>query len=88
MYTFHLTHITFVESVVKTEDQNETLIDMYDNEFHERLEQDFYANKNVNETSEAVSVNEKHETDSDATEIDENYAAVSGQWALFICLFF
>ena len=52
------------------------------------MEQDFYANKNVNETSEAVSVNEKHETDSDATEIDENYAAVSGQWALFICLFF
>ncbi len=65
--------------MIKTEDQSETSIDMYDNEFHERLEQDFYANKNVNEASEAVSVNEEHETDSDATEIDEDYAAISGE---------
>lgn len=73
--------------MIKTKDQTEILVDMYDDESHERLVQDFYANKNVNETSETVSVNEKHETDLDATEIDEDYAADSGQWAQFICLF-
>ncbi len=76
--------MTFLESVIKTEDQDETLFDMFDDEFHERLEQDFSANKNANETSEALRVNEEHETDSDDTEINEDYAAVSGEWALFL----
>ena len=54
---------------------------MYDDEFHLIMENDFAATaENVNEVSEALSVNEESETDSDATEIDdENYEAVSGK---------
>ena len=84
MYTFHLTHITSVESVVKTEDQNEPAIDMYENAFHIILQRDFSAVQKANE-SEAVRVTEEpDETDSDAsTEIDEDYSppatAFSGQ---------
>ncbi|KAH9403489.1 hypothetical protein TYRP_015383 [Tyrophagus putrescentiae] len=67
------------EPKTKTEEQDETSIDMYDDEFHLIMENDFAATaENVNEVSEALSVNEESETDSDATEIDdENYEAVS-----------
>ena len=72
------------ETVVKTEEQTESAIDMFDDEFHAIMERDFSAEKNANEASEAVRVNEEHETDSDDTEINEDYAAVSGEWALFL----
>ncbi len=72
---------------MKTEDPTKISIDMYDDEFHERLEQNFYANNNANEASEEVRVNEKHETDSDATEIDgDDHSALSGE--LFIGIHF
>ena len=75
------------ESMVKTEGQTESSIDMFDDEFHLIMEQDFSAAKNANETSEAVRLNEEHETDSDATEIDdEDYGAVSGE--LFVSIHF
>ncbi|XP_017462470.1 PREDICTED: zinc finger protein 70-like [Rhagoletis zephyria] len=65
-------------AVIKTEEQNETTIDMFDDEFHAIMERDFSAEKNANEASEAVRVNEEHETDLDATEIeDDDYSAVS-----------
>ena len=85
MYTFHLTHITFVGSVVKTEDQNESAIHMYDVEFRFILQQDFSAVQKANERNEAVRVNEEPDNaDSDArTETDEDYVppatAFSGQ---------
>ncbi|XP_017492918.1 PREDICTED: zinc finger protein 184-like [Rhagoletis zephyria] len=60
------------ESVVKTEDQDEFQIDMFDAEFRAIMELDFSAETNANGTSQAVRVNEKHETDSDATEIDDD----------------
>ncbi|KAH9403955.1 DNA topoisomerase 2-beta [Tyrophagus putrescentiae] len=66
------------ESVVKTEDQNEFQIDMFDDEFHLIMEQDFSAETNANGTNDAV--NEEHETDSDAAEIDDDdHSAVSGE---------
>ncbi|XP_017461456.1 PREDICTED: zinc finger protein 320-like, partial [Rhagoletis zephyria] len=66
------------ETVVKTEEQDESAIDMFDDEFHAIMEQDFSAKTNANETSEAVMVEEEHETDSDATEIDDDdHSAVS-----------
>ncbi|KAH9391094.1 hypothetical protein TYRP_006688, partial [Tyrophagus putrescentiae] len=58
------------ETMVKTEDQNEFQIDMFDDEFHFLMEQDFSAETNANRTNNAV--NEEQETDSDATEIDED----------------
>ena len=72
---------------MKTEDQTESAINMFDDEFHAIMEQDFSAEKNANETSEAVRVNEEHETESNATEIDEDdHLAVSGKW--FVCIHF
>ncbi|KAH9394174.1 hypothetical protein TYRP_021309, partial [Tyrophagus putrescentiae] len=65
------------ETVVKTEDHDETSIDMFDDEFHVAMERDFSAETNANGTNEAVSANEEHKTDSDATEIDEDHSAVS-----------
>lgn len=62
---------------MKTEDQIECTIDMFDDEFNWIMEQNFSAVKNANKTNEAMRVNEKHETDSDDTEIDEDYAAGS-----------
>ena len=87
VHSFHLTHITFVGSVVKTEDQNESAIHMYDEAFPFILHQDFSAVQKANERSEAVRrlTEEPDETDSDAsTEIDEDYspparASFSGQ---------
>ncbi len=73
--------------MVKTEEQSESAIDMFDDEFHAIMEQDFSAETNANETSEAMRVEEEHETDSDATEIDEDdHSAVSGQW--FVGIYF
>ncbi len=64
--------------MVKTEDQNEFQIDMFDDEFHLIMEQDFSAETNANGTNDAV--NEEHETDSDAAEIDDDdHSAVSGE---------
>ncbi len=72
---------------MKTEDPTKISIDMYDDEFHERLEQNFYANNNANETSEEVRVNEEHKTDLDATEIDEDdHSALNGE--LFVGIYF
>ncbi|XP_017463405.1 PREDICTED: zinc finger protein 235-like, partial [Rhagoletis zephyria] len=70
-------------SEIKTEEPDETSIDMYDDEFHFIMEKYFAATaKNVNEGNEALSKNEESENDSDATEIDdEDYEAVSGGWA-------
>ena len=77
--------LLFVETVVKTEDQDETSIDMFDvEEFHAILERDFSAETNADETSETARVNEEQETDSDATEVDEDHSAVSGQWFVYI----
>ncbi|KAH9387804.1 hypothetical protein TYRP_009001 [Tyrophagus putrescentiae] len=63
------------ELEIKTEEQDETSIDMYDYEFYLIMEKDFGATaENVNE----VSGNEESKNDSDATEIDdEDYEAVS-----------
>lgn len=83
-FTVCVTDVIFVESVMKTEDQIECTIDMFDDEFNWIMEQNFSAVKNANETNEAVRVNEKHETDSDDTEIDEDYAAGSGEWFVYI----
>ena len=71
------------ESEIKTEEQDETSIDMYDDEFHFIMENNFGATaENVSEVNEAWSGNENSEIDSDATEIDdEDYEAVSGEWA-------
>ena len=75
--------------MVKTEEQDESAIDMFDDEFHAIMEQDFSDNKNANETNEAESVNENFETDSDATEIDEDdHSAVNGQWFVGIHFIF
>ncbi|KAH9387816.1 hypothetical protein TYRP_009013 [Tyrophagus putrescentiae] len=65
------------ESEIKTEEQNGTSIDMYDDAYHFILEKDFAATaENVSEVSEALSENEESETNSDATEIDdEDYEA-------------
>ena len=69
------------ETAVKTEEQNESAIDMFDVEFYAIMEQDFSAKLNENETSETEKVSEEHETDSDAIETDEeDYAAFSGEW--------
>ncbi len=93
-WMIHFTHFTllmllFVETVVKTEEQDESAIDMFDDEFHAIMEQDFSDNKNANETNEAESVNENFETDSDATEIDEDdHSAVNGQWFVGIHFIF
>ncbi|XP_017492801.1 PREDICTED: zinc finger protein 215-like [Rhagoletis zephyria] len=66
------------KTVVKTEEQTESAIDMYDAEFYAIMERDFSAETNANEASEAVSSSEELDTDSDATEIDENdHSAVS-----------
>ena len=72
------------ESEIKTEEQDETSIDMYDEEFHFIMEKDFASTaENVNEVNEALNENEESENDSDATEIDdEDYEAVSGEWAV------
>ncbi|XP_017493378.1 PREDICTED: zinc finger protein 436-like [Rhagoletis zephyria] len=68
------------EPVVKTEDQNEFQIDMFDDEFHLIMEQDFFAETNANGTNDAV--NEEQETDSDATEFDDDdHSAVKSQQA-------
>ena len=67
------------ETAVKTEEQNESAIDMFDVEFYAIMEQEFSAKTNANEASETVSASEELDTDSDATEIDENdHSAVSG----------
>ncbi|KAH9406213.1 hypothetical protein TYRP_013818 [Tyrophagus putrescentiae] len=64
------------ETVVKTEDQDETSIDMFDDKFHEFMEREFPpAETRANGTSEAVRANEEHETDFDATEVDEDQSA-------------
>ena len=57
---------------------------MYDDEYRWFIEKNFAATaENVNEVNEALSENEESETDSDATEIDdEDYEAVSGEWAV------
>ena len=89
-YLYFFIESQSTEPKTKTEEQDETSIDMYDDEFHLIMENDFAATaENVNEVSEALSVNEESETDSDATEIDdENYEAVSGKWAVgFIYIF-
>ncbi len=71
--------------MVKTEDQNESAIHMYDDAFPFILEHDFSEVQKANERSEAARVTEEpDETDSDAsTEIDEDYSpparAFSGQ---------
>ena len=63
---------------MKTEEQNELAIDMFDDEFHAIMEQDFSAETNANEASEAA--NKDLETDSDATEIDEDdHSAINGE---------
>ena len=72
---------------MKTEEQSESAIDMFDDEFHAIMEQDFSAETNANETSEAVRVNEAFETDSDATEINENHS-VSGELFVYIHFIF
>ena len=63
---------------------------MYDDEYRWFIEKNFAATaENVNEVNEALSENEELETDSDATETDdEDYEAVSGEWAVWIYLFF
>ena len=72
--------------MVKTEDQNEFQIDMFDDEFNFLMEQDFSAETNANRTNNAV--NEEQETDSDATEIDEDdHPEVSGEWSVFVWFF-
>ncbi len=44
--------------------------------------------ENVNEVNEELSENEESETDFDATETEnEDYEAVSGEWAVGVCLF-
>ncbi|KAH9408120.1 DNA topoisomerase 2-beta [Tyrophagus putrescentiae] len=75
------------ETVVKTEEQDESAIDMFDDEFHAIMEQDFSAKKNPNEKSDAEIANEEHETDSNATEIDEdddstNLNKTLNQWSI------
>ncbi len=56
---------------------------MYDDEYRWFMEKNFPSPKNVNEMNETLSENEESETDSDATEIDdEDYEAVSGEWAV------
>ncbi len=68
---------------MKTEDQNEFQIDMFDDEFRAIMELDFSAGTNANGTNDAV--NEEQETDSDATEIDDDdHSAVSGEWTVFV----
>ena len=61
---------------IKTEEQDETSIDMYDDEFHFIMKKNFAVTaENVNEVSE----NEESENDSD------DYEAASGEWVgLFI----
>ncbi len=91
-WMIHVAHFTllmlfFVKTVVKTEEQTESAIDMFDDEFYAIMEQDFSDNKNANETNKAESVNEDLETDSDDTEIDEDHSAVSGEWAVFVWFF-
>ncbi len=72
------------ESKIKTEEPVETSIDMYSDEYRWFMEKNFAATaENVNEVNEALSENEESETDSDATEIDdEDYEAVSGEWTV------
>ena len=78
--------------MIKTEKQNKsnvatwpdlsrfTNITIYDLKLHLSLLKEYSAKKNANETSETVRVKEKHETDSDATEINEDdHSAVSGE---------
>ncbi len=72
---------------MKTEEQSESAIDMFDDEFHAIMEQDFSAETNANETSETVRVNEAFETDSDATEINEDHS-VSGELFVYIHFIF
>ena len=68
-------------TVVKTEAQDESAIDMFSDEFHAIMEKEFSDKTNDNETREAERINEEDlETDSDATEIDEDHSAVSGQF--------
>ncbi len=77
------------ETAVKTEEQNESAIDMFDVEFYAIMEQEFSAKTNANEASETVSASEELDTDSDATEIDENdHSTVSGQWFVGILFIF
>ncbi len=74
---------------MKTEEQNELAIDMFDDEYHAIMEQEFSAETNANETNKAESINDEHETDSDATEIDEDdHSAVSGMWFVYIHFMF
>ena len=74
---------------IKTEKPDEMSIDMFDDEFYAIMERDFSAETNANEASEAVSSSEELDTDSDATEIDENdHSAVSGQWFVGIHFIF
>ena len=68
--------------MVKTEKQNESTIDMFDDKFYLIMEQDFFAKTKANETSEAVLDKEELDTDSDETEIDNDYATVSGELCL------
>ena len=73
--------------MIKTEEQNETAIDMLNDEFHLIMEQDFSAINNANEKNKAENISEEDEADSDATEIDDEvYAAFSGEW--FACFHF
>ncbi len=57
---------------------------MFEDAFYLIMKNEFAATaENVNEVNEALSENEESETDSDATEIDdEDYEAVSGEWAV------
>ncbi len=62
---------------------------MYDDEYRWFMEKNFPSPKNVNEMNETLSENEESETDSDATETDdEDYEAVSGEWAVSEFIYF
>ncbi len=61
---------------------------MYDDEYRWFMEKNFAATAdNVIEVNEALSVNEESETDSDDTEIDEDYEAVNGEWTVGLFIY-
>ena len=81
--------LLFVEAVVKTEEEDEFSIDMFDDEFHAIMEQEFFDNKNAIETNKTESVDEDFQTGSDATDIDEDdHSTVSGQLFVYIHFIF
>ena len=81
------------KSVIKTEKQNKsdvatwpdlsrfTNVTIYDLKLHLSLLKEYSAKQTANKTSEAVSVKEEHETESDATVTneDDDHSAASGQ---------